>query len=173
MGIIETKEVLGGPFPSTKVVSNENGFPKGDKALTAEFMASMFASFINNGIVKGVAGELRVFVKSGLEIGVLNGAAWINGYMAKIDTPVYFELEPGSHYTVALRLESTKGLMSVIIYADDDDGILPRRNYSAYDLILGYVDLSDEDEDLEEIEASMLTDARADENLCGYAGTKI
>ncbi len=173
MGIIETKEISGGPFPSTKVVSNENGFPKGDKALTAEFMAGMFASFIKNGIVNKEVGEFKVYVRQGLEIGVLGGIAWINGYMAKLDLPVFFELESGHHYTVALRLESLKGVMSVMVYEDDDDGILPRRSASTHDLILGYVDLSEEDEDLEEIEEDMITDTRSNENLCGFAETKI
>lgn len=172
MGVYKKTSVMGGPLTSTSIISNVNGFPKGNRALSADFMASMFDSIVSNGIVEGVGSELEISTYQGLQICVLSGAMWINGHMMSTNGATFFTLEPGHHYTIAVRLEPSAGDMSILVYADDDDGRMPYRNQTTYDMVLGYVDLS-EFSRLTEITDDMLEDTRDDDELCGYAGLKL
>ena len=173
MGVYKKISVTGGPLASTSIVSSTNGFPKGNRAMSAELMASMFDSIVSNGIVEGVGSELEISAYQGLQICVLSGSMWINGHMIKTDYATFITLEPGHHYTIAVRLESSAGDVSIIAYADDDEDYMPYRGGGVYDMVLGYVDLSDETSRLREITEDMIEDTRDDDGLCGYAGLKL
>ena len=49
-----------GPFDSTTVVEEIDGFPRGDRAITAEELAAVNAAMISNGVAKKVGDGFRV-----------------------------------------------------------------------------------------------------------------
>ena len=56
-----------GLFDSTETVEMVGGFPRGDKAETADFFAAYFASFVGNGIYLNPPTCFQVLPQSGLQ----------------------------------------------------------------------------------------------------------
>lgn len=169
MDIIERCSISGGPFSSTSVVETVNGFPKGDKALDAEFLATMMSCIVTNGVASDVGEELEVYPTNSLEVSVGPGCAWANGHMAKSDTFVHLQIEPDEDNLIILRFDFANGsatLMSVV----DDTGMVPRRTSTLYDLVLAEVYV---DSDEESVTSDCITDTRSNAYNCGFAASKL
>lgn len=168
MAIITEIDLTGGPYDSTSIIDTVNGFPVGNKAVTSAFVASMIASLIGDGVVDTGNGELSVVPGGRLSVKVKPGTAWVNGYMARLDGELTFELSSGHEYTVYLRQNYGLG-EAVIGVFEDNDGTIPVRFYGMHDIILGKVKIP---AGALTINESMITDTRADSSLCGFVTSK-
>lgn len=169
MAIISMTVINGGPFNSTSVVETVNGFPRGDKAVDAAFLASMFSSFISDGVCPSSDSALRVQTSSDLSVCVSPGIIWAKGYMAKLDSPVTLDLSAGHNFTVFLRLNLSQGNWSLGVYMDDS-GWIPVRTDVVHDMVLGIVTVPS---DASEVTSSMISDKRSDASVCGFAGNVL
>lgn len=100
MAIIASEKIGGGPFDSLNVVEVVNGFPRGDRAVDAAFVASMISSFISDGVCPDPEGRFCVTPSDDLSVAVDVGCAWARGYMITSSAPITFSLEPGHTYTI-------------------------------------------------------------------------
>ena len=169
MAIIATEEIFGGPFSSTKVTETVDGFPRGDKAVDASFLASMMSCILTNGIVKERGEEFKVYPGGDLSVTVTPGCAWGNGYMAESEVDVYFELEGGHTYKVFIRFDGAGGKAQLML-SEDDHGMIPMRTASLCDLVLAEIEL---DSDAADISESDIEDTRSDRSLCGYVTSAV
>lgn len=169
MAIIATEEILGGPFSSTKVTETVNGFPRGDKAVDASFLASMMSCILTNGIVRGRGEEFKVYPGGDLSVTVTPGCAWGNGYMAESDVDVYFELENGHTYKVFIRFDGAGGKAELML-SEDDHGMIPMRTGSICDLVLAEIAVESGVTDISE---SDIEDTRNDRSVCGYVTSAL
>ena len=169
MPIIETKNVVGGPFESSSVVETVNGFPRGDKAVDAAFIASMVSCFISDGIFPNPADSFKVSPGDGLTVSVSPGYAWAKGYMARLDEALSFDVTPGYQYTVFLRQNISSGESSVMLFQGTAAG-LPVRSKYVHDLILAEVTVTSA---ADAVTSGMILDKRSDSEVCGYITSKL
>lgn len=169
MAIISSTNIIGGPFDSTTVVETQGGFPRGDKAVDAAFMASMFSSFLSDGVCPPYSSSLKVGAGQGLSVSVSPGVAWARGYMGRIDSETTLDLSAGHSFTVFLRFNLAQGEASLMVYMDDN-GWIPVRTGVVCDLVLAIVTVPS---GASSITSSMIADKRADSAVCGYAKNKL
>lgn len=166
--MLKHQAISGGPFDSRSVVQIMNGFPRGDKAVDAAFLASMISSLIGDGVVNTNGYDFYVRPDTGLAVRVSPGTAWSGGYMAKSSSEVKFDLAPGHTYTVFIRINMAASEASVMLSADGE-GNVPQKNSSVRDLVLAEIRLSS---GAESVSAEMITDKRST-GLCGYVSARI
>lgn len=169
MAIVTEIGINGGPYDSTKVVDTVNGFPVGDKAIDASFIASMIACFVTNGVLDTGSDDLKVSPGDGLSVKVNPGTTWANGYMSRLDNETTLELAPGHTYLVLVRQNNNRSNSSLILYADNT-GWIPVQNENLYDMILAEVKVP---EGASAVASDMITDKRGDSYLCGYVTSKL
>ena len=169
MAIITEIGIDGGPYDSTRVVDTVNGFPVGDKAIDAAFIASMISCFITNGVLDTGCDDLKVSVGTGLSVTVNPGITWANGYMSRLENKTTLELSPGHTYLVLVRQNNNKSTSSLILYADNT-GWIPVQTEDLHDMILAEVKVP---AGAAALTPDMITDKRSDSSLCGYVTSKL
>ena len=169
MAVLSEITINGGPYDSTKIVTNVNGIPVGDKAINAAFIASMISCFVTNGVLDRGCDDLKVSAGDGLSVVVNPGITWANGYMSRLDEVVTFELTPGHEYLILVRQNNDKGASSLVLYADNT-GWVPVQNKNLHDMIVAKVTVP---EGAVEITSDMIEDTRADTSLCGYVTSRL
>lgn len=156
-----------GLFDSTETVEMVGGFPRGDKAETADFFAAYFASFVGNGIYLNPPTCFQVLPQSGLTVRVRPGKCFINGYFAFDDEPedktFPFDTQPHEYWLV-LRLDLADGSIKKVWVTDPAPGELPVRGSVIYDLVVARVSVG---AGVSTITDTMITDLRADPFYCG------
>lgn len=156
-----------GFFDSTEVVETVGGFPRGNKAETADFFAAYFSSFVGNGIYLDPPSAFQVLPESGLTVRIRPGKCFINGYFAFDDEPedktFPFDTQPHEYWLV-LRLDLADGSIKKVWVSDPAPGELPVRGTVLYDLVVARVSVG---AGVTTITDSMISDLRADPFYCG------
>ena len=165
MAIYESKPMVGGPFDSTSVVETVQGFPKGNRAVDAAFIASLISCFVTDGVLG--TGDFAVSAGDGLSVSVAAGCAWARGYMARLDTPATFELTPGCTFVLCVRFNISGGEATLSAFKNDSS--LPVRSSGTFDLVLARVEVPT---GASAITAAMITDLRSGSS-CGYVASKL
>lgn len=101
-----------GPFDSTTVVEEIDGFPRGDRAITAEELAAVNAAMISDGVAKKVGDGFRVTADgaSGTTLTVGSGFCMIRGRYAIDDSASVLDVEFSENdrtIIIAQRLDVT------------------------------------------------------------------
>lgn len=101
-----------GPFDSTTVVEEIDGFPRGDRAITAEELAAVNAAMISDGVAKKVGDGFRVTADgaSGTTLTVGSGFCMIQGRYAIDDSASVLDVEFSENdrtIIIAQRLDVT------------------------------------------------------------------
>lgn len=147
---------------------------KYDRSYLAEDFAGYFSSFIVNGVFKELGDKLEVTINSGMSIKVKSGVAWINGYRYENDNDLTFTLENADGTlsridSVVVRLDITNREIKIHVKKGSlsTSPIVPAitRNNDVYELQLATVRVSANTAVLTQ---SMITDKRADKNMCGW-----
>lgn len=147
---------------------------KYDRSYLAEDFAGYFSSFIVNGVFKELGDKLEVVVDSGMSIKVKSGVAWVNGYRYENDNDLTFTLENADGTlsridSVVVRLDITNREIKIHVKKGSlsTSPITPAitRNSDIYELQLATVRVSANTAVLTQ---SMITDERADKNVCGW-----
>lgn len=148
----------------------------GDRKYNAAFFAEYFASFIGNGIYAGGT-ALKVEPFGGnMDIKVMPGEAWINGYYYQLkDAPKVMTLEP-AHLTfgridrvvLRLNLEESYRRISVEVKTGEfsEDPVPPELERTKAIWELGLADVR-VNPGVTEILGSNITDLRLDDEMCG------
>ena len=103
---------VSGFFDSTKIVDTVGGFPRGDKAVDAEFLADFVATFFSDGVAKNYKNGFAV-TTDGASAGVVTvgaGACLIRGRYALDKGPETLDLgfsEDSRTVIIAQRLDIT------------------------------------------------------------------
>lgn len=157
----------------------ESGFfnsVNGDRVYNAQQMSSIFEGLITDGVYEAVGDKLAVQPSAGMTIQVASGRGWCKKHWFNNTTAYQMTLEPSD---VTLNR-----WCAVCVRADDTDSVRdakPTLKYSEYattpvkpepentetvkELILAYVYIK---AGATEITASDITDARANEAVCGW-----
>lgn len=147
---------------------------KYDRSYLAEDFAGYFSSFIVNGVFKELGDKLEVAINSGMSIKVKSGVAWINGYRYENDNDLTFTLENADGTlsridSVVVRLDITNREIKIHVKKGSlsSSPTIPAitRNNDIYELQLATVRVSANTAVLTQ---SMITDKRADKNVCGW-----
>lgn len=147
---------------------------KYDRSYLAEDFAGYFSSFIVNGVFKELGGKLEVTINSGMSIKVKSGVAWVNGYRYENDNDLTFTLENANGTlsridSVVVRLDITNREIKIHVKKGSlsTSPITPTitRNNDIYELQLATVRVNANTAVLTQ---SMITDERADKNVCGW-----
>ena len=155
-----------GPFDSTKVLEDVNGFPRGDRAITAEELAAVNAAMISDGVAKKVGDGFRVSTDgaSGTVLTVGSGFCMIRGRYA-IDGAAA-ELDVGFSaddrvIVIAQRLDvtvaETAGIVKTVL---DPPGAAPAETATVKEIWLARVIIPG---GTVNITQSMITDLRGSE----------
>lgn len=160
-----------GLFDSTEIVSTEQGYPKGNRAETADFFARYFSNFIGNGIFAKPANCFAVEPAGGLDIVIRAGACFINGYAAFDDADETMTLTAGNTYYVVQRAHIIAGgdIQKVAVMNSSLDET-PRRDGTYHDLLLAVVTVPS---GVSEISYSMIADYRYDSDYCGLVHATV
>lgn len=147
---------------------------KYDRSYLAEDFAGYFSSFIVNGVFKELGNKLEVTINSGMSIKVKSGVAWVNGYRYENDNDLTFTLENADGTlsridSVVIRLDFTNREIKIHVKKGSlsTSPIAPAitRNNNIYELQLATVRV---DANTAVLTQSMITDERADKNVCGW-----
>lgn len=147
---------------------------KYDRSYLAEDFAGYFSSFIVNGVFKELGNKLEVVVNSGMSIKVKSGVAWVNGYRYENDNDLIFTLGNADGTlsridSVVVRLDITNREIKIHVKKGSlsTSPITPAitRNNDIYELQLATIRVNANTAVLTQ---SMITDKRADKNVCGW-----
>ena len=156
-----------GLFDSTEIVESLDGYPRGNRAETADFFAKYFSNFISNGVFAKPSTNFMVLSNNGLTVTVKAGCCFINGYMAwdNEDEDHTFASESASHdYYFVQRMYLPDGTITKTWLKDPDVSNIPLRTATTHDLIIAMVRVP---ANAREITNSMITDYRFDTDKCG------
>ena len=156
-----------GLFDSTEIVQDVNGYPKGNRAETADFFAKYFSNFVSNGVFARPSTNFQVMVKSGMTVTIKAGCCFINGYMAfdNSDEEHTFVKDSSAHnYYFIQRMYLPDGTITKTWITDPDETELPVRTATTYDLVIAKVTIS---ANVSTVTDSMITDYRYDTSKCG------
>lgn len=162
-----TIAVPGGIFDSTTVTETVGGFPRGDKAVNAEFIAGMISCFYTDGVYEGGDNFRVTPFGGGMDIRVDAGTAWIRGYMARMTSAQVFTLSAGKTYSVFLRLNSASGEFRLVL---DEPEREPEVSANIRELKLAGISVPS---GAGNITVSMITDKRSDSSVCGIVTSTI
>lgn len=148
-----------------------------DRSYTADNLAEFFDSIIGDGVSADIQDGFKVIAGSGMQVNLNPGFCWIHGYYAK-NTSMYPLIVSAAPPTDT-RIDAV-----VLRWSRADRNILPQvltgvaspnpqrpqivRNADIYDLLLGYITLSAGES---AITSDMITDTRADMDVCGIIDT--
>lgn len=148
-----------------------------DRSYTADNLAEFFDSIIGDGVSADIQDGFKVLAGSGMQVNLNPGFCWIHGYYAK-NTSMY-PLVVSAAPPTDTRIDAV-----VLRWSRSDRNILPQvltgvaspnpqrpqivRNADTYDLLLGYITLSAGES---AITSGMITDTRADMDVCGIIDT--
>lgn len=143
-----------------------------DRKYNANDYCDNLAVVISNGVLRGVADDLKV-TASGMVVTVGVGRAWINGHYFVNDTPHTFAAIPapigGTRYDrVFLRLNNSLSVRSVsLVYqqgtaADNPAKPAPVRDGNIYDIVLADIFVGTN------ATSVTVTDTRGNAELCGW-----
>ncbi len=156
-----------GLFDSTEIVETIDGYPRGNRAETADFFAKYFSNFISNGIFAKPSTNFMVLSKSGMTVTVKAGSCFINGYMAwdSEDEDHTFAKDTTAHnYYLVQRMYLPDGTITKTWLTDPDMSSVPIRTATTYDLVLAKINVPG---NTSEVTDSMITDYRFDTDMCG------
>ena len=161
-----------GLFDSTEIVETPGGYPRGNKAESADFFARYFSQFIGNGVYISPPTNYAVLSSSALTVQIRPGSAFINGYFCFDDEIEYktFSADSVRHeYWLVLRLDTDEGEITKTWYTDP---VLPppTRSGSIYELVLAKVEVGPS---VSVITDSMISDYRGDTSKCGYVRSLV
>lgn len=148
-----------------------------DRSYTADNLAEFFDSIIGDGVSADIQDGFKVVASSGMQVNLNPGFCWIHGYYAK-NTSMY-PLVVSAAPPTDTRIDAV-----VLRWSRSDRNILPQvltgvaspnpqrpqitRDVDTYDLLLGYITLNAGDS---AITSDMITDTRADMDVCGIIDT--
>lgn len=161
-----TQSVYGGMFDSTSVTETAGGFPRGDKAVDAEFFAKMISCFYKSGVFG--SDSFTMEPNGGLTVKINPGVAWIHGYMAWLKEATSVTLEAGCTCLIALRLNIPAGEFNIVATTDtegmpcDEDGIA--------ELVLAEITIPSY---TTMVTQAMITDKRSDATMCGFVTSAL
>ena len=156
-----------GLFDSTEIIETIDGYPRGNRAETADFFAKYFSNFISNGIFAKPSTNFMVLSKSGMTVTVKAGSCFINGYMAwdSEDEDHTFTKDTTAHnYYLVQRMYLPDGTITKTWLTDPDMSSVPIRTATTYDLVLASVNVPG---NTSEVTDSMITDYRFNTDMCG------
>lgn len=162
-----------GLFDSKSVVETVDGFPRGDKAQSAEFFAKYFASFVGNGVHPKPADAFAICTDYGTTVEIRPGRAFINGYFCYDDASGMESFPKSSSeqkYVFVLRLQVEEGDIVQMWVKDPAPDSLPLRSAKYYDLVIATVTIPAGATNITE---DMIEDHRGDASLCGYVSSII
>lgn len=156
-----------GLFDSTEIVETIEGYPKGNRAETADFFAKYFSNFISNGVFAKPTTNFQVTASGGMTVNIKPGSCFINGYMAwdEENESHEFPTDTARHdYYFIQRLYLPDGAITKMWLTDPDVTSIPVRTATTHDLIIAMVRVPANGR---EITDSMITDYRFDTDKCG------
>lgn len=157
-----------GLFDSTEIVQDVSGYPKGNRAETADFFAKYFSQFIGNGIYAKPTTNFQVMAENGMTVVVKPGCCFINGYMAFDDEPEYRTFQTSSSAKTYWFIQRAHivagGKIEKMWLVDTEAADLPLRNGAYYDLVIARIDVP---ANATAITDGMITDYRYNEAMCG------
>jgi hypothetical protein len=156
-----------GLFDSTEIVETIEGYPKGNRAETADFFAKYFSNFISNGVFAKPTTNFQVTASGGMTVNIKPGSCFINGYMAWDEESESHEIptDTAQHdYYFIQRLYLPDGAITKMWLTDPDVTAIPVRTVTTHDLIIAMVRVP---ANAREITDSMITDCRFDTDKCG------
>ena len=150
----------------------------GDRKYSAAEFAEYFAAFIGSGVFPDPTTGLQVQATTGMIVKIKIGKAWINGYFLVNDAD-YTEtiaadpiLNRIDRYVV--RLHYANRLLSIVRKAGvtASSPVAPdvTRDASMYEISLATLVIN---AGISTITSGMITDTRADANVCGYVSSTI
>ena len=155
-----------GFFDSTELVQLENGFYQGNKAKSADFMASFFAGFVTN----GVRGEDPFAVTvSGNSVTVGPGKVYINGRMGLNEGTVTgnvadFSVLKTIYIVLQLDIPSQEMVMVGVVNPSSD--FPSRKSAGIWQLAVARITIP---AGATELTKDMVEDLRDDQEWCGRA----
>jgi hypothetical protein len=164
-----------GIFDSTYVVETAEGFPRGDKAVDAAFLARSKKLYFRNGVFPNPSSNFQVLAHQGMTVQVRPGSCFVNGYEAW-DDEIEQMLAPVSSQAqsvfVAQRLtlnpaEDAKIEKALII---GNVSTQPTRNSDVYEIFLARIDIP---ASATAITDDMITDLRMDGTVCGIVSGAV
>ena len=162
-----------GLFDSTEIVETEYGYPRGDKAQTADFFAKYFSSFVGNGVLYNPSTSFAVMSHSGLAVQIRPGAAFIKGYFVFNDETEYMEFTSDTvdhNYYYVLRLNLAEREIAPLWITDPAENQLPIRTETIHDLVLAKVRVGAGNNTITD---AMITDLRSSPDLCGFVRSLV
>lgn len=151
-----------GLFDSTHIVQTVEGYPRGNKAETADFFAHYFYGMLGNGLDALVENNFKVEAQSGMTLTLNPGSAYIKGYHAFDEFQATITISASSSVRtlyIVLRLNTQDGEIS-LQYTDTFT-----RAGAVYDIALARLDIPG---NTVEIIPAMITDLRTNANFCGF-----
>ena len=162
-----------GLFDSTEIVETIDGYPRGNRAETADFFAKYFSNFISNGVFANPSTNFKVMAQSGLTVVVRPGVCFINGYMAwdtAEETHTFAAASEQQDWYFVQRMYLPDGTITKTWVQDNTGTVLPVRTATTYDLVLAMVRLP---AGASNITDSMITDYRYDNSRCGIVHAAV
>lgn len=162
-----------GLFDSTEIVETIDGYPRGNRAETADFFAKYFSNFISNGVFANPSTNFKVMAQSGLTVVVRPGVCFINGYMAwdtAEETHTFAAASEQQDWYFVQRMYLPDGTITKMWVQDNSGTTLPVRTATTYDLVLAMVRLP---AGASNITDSMITDYRYDNSRCGIVHAAV
>lgn len=149
----------------------------GDRVYDADSFSEWLKPFFKNGVFLG---GLEVSTGAGMTISVAEGTAYINGKLRVFDTKNVLSIPTaGATYprvdNVVVECDGTAREITLKVIQGEYSGMTatasgPIRTNNVYQLIIARVAVP---AGATNISASMLTDCRADSELCGYVANAI
>ena len=162
-----------GLFDSTEIVETIDGYPRGNRAETADFFAKYFSNFISNGVFANPSTNFKVMAQSGLTVVVRPGVCFINGYMAwdtAEETHTFAAASEQQDWYFVQRMYLPDGTITKTWVQDNSGTVLPVRTATTYDLVLAMIRLPS---GASNITDSMITDYRYDNSRCGIVHAAV
>ena len=147
-----------------------------DRTYVAEQFAAYFASFIGNGVFGGKSDELQVVAMEtpSMQIAVLPGQGWINGYWYENTSDLYLPIDVADGVfdridSIVLRFGSAERNMWIDVRkgVPSSNPVVPSlvRNADYYELQLATIRVK---AGALSIRQSDISDTRLDSNVCGF-----
>lgn len=143
-----------------------------DREYDASDFAKLFSMFFRNGVFVDPATNLKVVAKSGMTVTLKAGKAFINGYWYELTNDKDFVIGANSASgtrTDSIRISLRLGSRDVAARYSSGTSTPSRTEY-LYDLIVATIRVP---AGTGTITDSMITDTRADEELCGYVAGAV
>lgn len=144
-----------------------------DREYLAQDFAAYFASFIGNGVFPNPSTGLQTITSSGMQVAVLGGEAWINGYWYQNSSEKLISIAPSSGTldridSIVVRHSSSGRVISVDIKtgapAVSPIAPAPTRNADMYELVISHISVK---KGAIVIKQSDISDTRLNKSICG------